>query len=135
MVAVLALLVVGGLGVGSYFLLKGDEKPTGQPNPAASGTSASTPSASASGSGESGGSTDARFAAKGQCLVNTGTNQKPVMEITKCASGTYEVLARFDGTKDYNAKCGGGKVAGYQYFYFFDGELDGSDFVLCLRKR
>jgi hypothetical protein len=138
-VVVLALLVVGGLGVGSYFLLKDDGGTTSSQGnaPATTDTPAPTPSASASGnSGESGGSsTDARFAAKGQCLVNTGTNQKPVMQITKCGAGTYEVLARFDGTKDYAGRCGGGKVPGYQYFYFFDGELDSSDFVLCLRKR
>jgi len=57
------------------------------------------------------------------------------MSIAKCAAGTYEVLARFDGTKDYAGKCGGGKVPGYQYYYFFDSDLDTLDFVLCLKKR
>jgi hypothetical protein len=43
------------------------------------------------------------------------------------------VLARFDGTIDFKGKCA--KVAGYQYHYYFDSELDVLDFVLCLKKH
>jgi hypothetical protein len=137
LVAVLTLLVFGGVGVGLY-ALSGDDPdttaaPTGTtapPEPTSSAAPDAGPTATTAGP-----ATDARFAAKGQCLVNKGNAKKPTMEISKCASGTYEVLARFDGTKDYKTRCGGGKVPGYQYYYFFDSDLDTKDFVLCLKKR
>jgi hypothetical protein len=132
-VILLALVVCGGLGVGGYYVLKNRDTPTGQPTTPASGD-ANTPKPGSS-TGGAGSSTDARYANKGQCLVNKGSKEKPVMQITKCAAGTFEVLARFDGTKDYAGKCGGGKVPGYQFYYFFDSEVDTLDFVLCLKKR
>jgi hypothetical protein len=138
-IGVLTLLVLGGVGVGAYVMLSDKDKasPTAQPTAPGGGQTTDQPSGQPSATpGDTGGSsTDARFASKGDCLVNKGTNEKPVMQVSKCAKGTFEVLARFDGTKDYAGKCGGGKVPGYQFFYFFDGELDSSDFVLCLRKR
>jgi hypothetical protein len=78
-------------------------------------------------------SAEARFATKGQCLVNDGTNEVPRMRIVACGPNTYEVLARFDATIDYQTECG--KVKGYQFHYFFDSELNALDFVLCLKKR
>ena len=82
-------------------------------------------------------SEDARFVAKGQCVRNEGTADKPEMKIVACASGTFEVLKRVDGRTtgeaDAEAKCG--KVANYTKWYFYDSELDSLDFVLCLRER
>jgi hypothetical protein len=127
-IGLLAVVVVGGLAVGGYFVLKNDQAPVSQPQPPAT----ASPTASTGGAGAS---TDARYAAKGQCLVNRGTKENPTMQITKCAAGTYEVLARFEGTKDYKGKCGGGKVPGYEFYYFFDSEVDSLDFVLCLKER
>ena len=48
-----------------------------------------------------------------------------------------EVLKRVDGAtsgeKDAESKCA--VVRGYTNWYFYDSELDGLDFVLCLRAR
>lgn len=78
-------------------------------------------------------SAEARFAVKGQCLVNDGTDENPRMRIVTCAAGTYEVLARFDGTTDFKRECA--KVKDYQFHYYFDAELEELDYVLCLRRR
>lgn len=135
LVGVVILVLAGGIGFGLYLLGNDDPgknagSPTAGPSTPAADDPTGDPTPSAADS-----STDARFAAKGQCLVNKGTAKKPVMQITSCAPGTYQVLARFDGTKDYEKKCGNGKVPGYQYYYFFDSDLDTLDFVLCLKKR
>ena len=102
-----------------------------QPNDPTAPTAPPTPGPTGVADGSS---TDARFAKRGKCLVNKGTEQKPLMEIAGCAPGTYQVLERFDGTKDYQEKCEG-KVPGYEFYYFFDSDLDTLDFVLCLKKR
>jgi hypothetical protein len=137
LLGVLALLVAGGVGIGLYLLDDDPDDTAGPTTPSASASAGAptTPPAAGPTQTAGGSSTDARFATKGQCLVNKGTAKKPTMQITTCAAGTYEVLARFDGTKDYNARCGGGKVPGYQFYYFFDSDLDTLDFVLCLKKR
>lgn len=124
---VLALLVCGGALSGFYFLGRDKGVPEAQPTAAPS---------QPVGDGQSPQvepSTDARFATKGQCLVNDGTDADPKMRIVKCGSGAYEVLARFDGTVDFKGKCS--SVPGYRFHYYFDSELDTLDFVLCLRKR
>ncbi|HYN95944.1 MAG TPA: flagellar basal body protein FliL, partial [Pilimelia sp.] len=140
LLAALAALVLGGVGAGVYLVNR--DKPgtaTGTPGPSgqpAGGPATGQPTADPGPTGAAPtSSADARFAAKGQCLLNKGDNAKPVMEITGCAPGAYEVLARFDGTKDYAGRCGAGKVPGYQYYYFFDSDLDTLDFVLCLKRR
>ena len=46
--------------------------------------------------------------------------------------GALEVLARFDATSDTGA-CA--DVKDYRYHYFFDSELEGLDFVLCMGER
>ncbi|GAA2511774.1 LppU/SCO3897 family protein [Pilimelia columellifera] len=128
---VAALAGLGGV-VGLYLL--GDRSPGTAPgaNPTIAArypTEATVePTASATSS------VDARAAGKGDCLVNDGTEKRPVMRVAKCGKGAFQVLARFDGTKDFRGKCNG-KVNGYQFYYFFDTEPDSDDFVLCLRRR
>ncbi|MBV1852180.1 LppU/SCO3897 family protein [Catellatospora tritici] len=74
----------------------------------------------------------ARFAQPGDCVANTGTEEDPDLVMAPCESGALQVLARFDATSD-TRECKG--VQGYRYHYFFDSELAGLDFVLCMGKR
>ncbi|HEY3007956.1 MAG TPA: flagellar basal body protein FliL [Micromonosporaceae bacterium] len=138
-VAVLVLLVCGGGGLALWLVGRDQGEPAAENSPAAQGgpnaSSSAQPTRAQSATPAPANSTDARFAAKGQCLTNDGTEKAPEMRIIKCASGSYEVLARFEGTTDWRNKCGGGKVPGYQYYYFYDSELNTLDFVLCLKKR
>jgi len=139
-VAVLAVLVVGGV-VTAYVVTNGEEKPSAAPSAdpanqgggADGGTETTPPPNGQTATPAPESSAEARFAVKGQCLVNDGTDAKPRMRIVGCGPDTYQVLARFDGTTDYATECG--KVKGYQFHYFFDSELNALDFVLCLKQR
>jgi hypothetical protein len=137
LVVVLGLLICGGLGTTGYLLAnQGDDK-----DPVASGTTTPAPAATtavaADPDPEPQSSQDARFVTKGQCVRNEGTSDTPKMSIVPCGSGTYEVLARVEGRTtgeaDAQAKCA--KVRQYTKWYFYDSELDGLDFVLCLKER
>jgi hypothetical protein len=133
-VVALALLVVAG-GVAAVVKLGGsDDNPGGAlptSSQAADPSGQPDPSGDASPAPEN--STDARFVKAGQCVVNEGTDAKPELKIVACGDETFEVLARFDGTIDFEAKCK--TVEGYQFHYFFDSELNPLDFVLCLKQR
>ncbi|RZU51056.1 hypothetical protein EV385_2854 [Krasilnikovia cinnamomea] len=131
LVVVLGLLICGGLATTAWLI----SRDTGRKSQ--SGALA-TPSAAATGVGvEPRSSEDARFVAKGQCVRNEGSGDSPIMKITPCASGTYEVLKRVDGrtTGEDDAKVKCSKVPRYTKWYFYDSELDSLDFVLCLRER
>ncbi|MGW4500179.1 LppU/SCO3897 family protein [Micromonospora sp. NPDC004336] len=142
--AVVAVLVLGGGAAVFYLLGQGDETPVAAPSePApAAGTAlpeapASTPTVAPSAAAPES-SADPRFVKAGQCVRNDGpTGGKPKLLITDCGPQTYEVLRRIDGAtsgeKDAAAKCA--KVTGYTNWYFFDSELDTLDFVLCLKQR
>jgi hypothetical protein len=148
-VVVLAVLVVSGAAA-AFYLTRNDNEPIASPSTPAAAPAGGQQAGGAQGGGEQTGtepttpaeqsgtpapeaSAEARFAVKGQCLVNDGTDDKPSMRIVPCAPNTYEVLARFDGTTDYKSKCG--KVKDYQFHFFYDSELNALDFVLCLKKR
>jgi hypothetical protein len=74
----------------------------------------------------------ARFAQAGDCVQNLGTDDDPQLMLTACEPGRLEVVRRFDNTTDVKM-CQG--VQGYRYHYYFDSELAGLDFVLCMRDR
>ncbi|GGK37709.1 hypothetical protein GCM10010124_33150 [Pilimelia terevasa] len=125
---VLTLLAVAGWGVGIYLwgrqgAAPGQAVPTVAPTSYRPSTAAPSPA-----------DADARIAVTGQCLVNRGNEKKPDLHIAPCANADYQVLARFDGTLDYTAKCKG-KIRGYEFYYFFDAAENSNDFVLCLRRR
>jgi hypothetical protein len=138
--AVLAVLVLGGAATVFYLLGRDDSAPSAAPTaPATEPTAAAgqpvapVPTAPAPES-----SADPRFVKVGQCVRNEGPNGgKPKLLISGCSAKSYEVLRRFDGAtsgeKDAEAKCA--KVDGYTNWYFFDSELDTLDFVLCLKQR
>ncbi|MDQ7907077.1 flagellar basal body protein FliL [Phytohabitans sp. ZYX-F-186] len=134
-IVALALLVVAG-GVAAMVKLggSGEDPVTAPPTASQEATEPSggaDPSQDASTAPEN--STDARFVKAGQCVVNEGSNDKPELKIVECGAKTFEVLARFDGTIDFETKCK--DVQGYQFHYFFDSELNPLDFVLCLKQR
>jgi hypothetical protein len=129
-VVALALLVVAG-GVAAVIKLGGsDDNPGGG---AAATSQAADPASSQEQSPAPENSTDARFVKAGQCVLNEGTEEKPDLKIAACGANTFEVLARFEGTIDYESKCK--TVEGYRFHYFFDAELNTLDFVLCLKQR
>ncbi|GIF11476.1 LppU/SCO3897 family protein [Actinoplanes teichomyceticus] len=127
LIAVLSVLVGGGLATTVWFLL-GREDRMKTPVAAATTTVGTMPRPQTS--------SDARFAGKGQCVRNEGTNTEPELRVVGCAANTYEVLKRIDGRatgeKDAVAKCS--KVPGYTKWYYYDTEYDDVDFVLCLRE-
>jgi hypothetical protein len=118
-----AVILVGGLGIGGYFLL-GDSG-SGSPQ-ARSSTAATTHSTTAAPSPTE---QDFKTARIGQCLVNRGTGKEPDMHIVDCAPGAYQLLYRFEDTVDEN-KCKGrdGVTASYHY------GLGDTKLVFCLKK-
>lgn len=129
LVAVLALLILGGLGTTAWLLVDRNKKPSVLP--------ATTKPTTQANVAEPQPSSDARFVKKGECVANQGSPQSPAMTIVPCASGTFVVLKRVDGKTsgeaDAESKCS--KVDNYTKWYFYDSELDSLDFVLCLRER
>jgi hypothetical protein len=132
LVAVLGLLICGGLGTTAWLLATRNKLANDTPD-----AGATTAAATAAAQPEPRSSEDARFVKRGQCVRNEGTADTPDMKIVPCAGGTYEVLKRFDGRTtgeaDAESKCS--KVPNYTKWYFYDSELDSLDFVLCLRER
>jgi hypothetical protein len=131
LVAVLGLLILGGLGTTAWLLVNRDHPDANGVLPAAT-----KPTSPGNVVGPQP-SADARFVKKGECVSNEGTTQNPSMAIVPCASGTYQVLKRVDGKTtgeaDAESKCS--KVSNYTKWYFYDSELDSLDFVLCLREH
>jgi hypothetical protein len=127
LVSVLGVLVVAGLSVTTYLVTRGERADGAQK--ATATPSAAQPSTVAQDAA------DARFVAAGQCVRNDGSEDVPQMRVTACRKGTFEVLKRIDGAttgeKDAQIKCAA--VTGYTNWFFYDSELDGLDFVLCLR--
>jgi hypothetical protein len=75
----------------------------------------------------------ARFAKAGDCVVNDGTGEAPILRLVSCAPGAFTVLARVEGVTDADRACAG--VVGYEYKYSYESPLDDSlDFVLCLKS-
>ena len=135
LVVVLGLLICGGLGTTGWLLTRPDKPAAGStPDPT---TPATTPATAEVVDPQPRSSEDARFVAKGQCVRNEGTADRPEMKIVGCASGTYEVLKRVDGRTtgeaDAEGKCS--KEPNYTKWFFYDSELDSLDFVLCLREH
>lgn len=145
LLGVVALLVLGGTGIGILLANKDDPEKQASPTVTESAPPTDDPDGRTSPGPDSTGdpasgdqATDVRNVTAGQCLRNAGTDKEPDVSIAPCAPGTYEVLARFDGTADYKKNCGDGKktkVPGYEFHYFYDSELDSVDFVLCLKRR
>jgi hypothetical protein len=132
LVVVLGLLILGGLGTTAWLLNNQKKGPNG--NSVLPAGQSTTTGAVVEPEPQS--SQAARFVTKGQCVRNEGSPDSPVMTIVPCASGTYDVLRRFDGRTtgeaDAESKCS--KVADYTKWYFYDSPLDSLDFVLCLRE-
>jgi len=126
LVSALAVLAVAGWAVGLYLLKRAPQAGAPVPETSQSETyPAPAPTSAAAG---------AATAGVGDCLRNTSRTRQPVMEASECKPGSYEVLARVNGTKNYAKTCKG-RVKGYEFYYYFDSADDSGDFVLCLRRR
>lgn len=73
-----------------------------------------------------------RFAQEGECVRNEGTDAAPQLVVVECTPGGLVVLKRVPDSTDVGV-CA--SVEGYRYHYFFDSELGGLDFVLCMGVR
>jgi hypothetical protein len=128
LVAVLGVLVLVGGGVAWWLVTRPGAGAPAKPDLAPSSAAPSAVSSDRA---------DARFVTTGQCVRNEGSEDVPRMTIAPCGEGTFEVLKRIDGAttgeQDAQKKCA--SVTGYTNWYFYDSELDGLDFVLCLRAR
>jgi hypothetical protein len=128
------VVVVCGAGVlGVYYYSNRGGTTTTQdshtPTPTGSGKSGASASPTSGNPTTGPSEQDFKTAAVGQCLQNRGTNKEPDMHIVECVPGTYQVLARFDGTTDEN-KCDGvpGLTARFHY------GLGDTKLVYCLKK-
>lgn len=75
----------------------------------------------------------ARFAKAGDCVVNDGSGDAPILRLVSCGPGSFTVLARVEGVTDADSACAG--VVGYDYKYEYESPLEDSlDFVLCLKS-
>ncbi len=126
LVSVLVVVLCGG-GVAALYLIGSKDR-----QPVAAGSGPTTPAATSRPSSASpSGSYDPTAIIKGQCVQNVGTEDAPVLKVAACGPGTFQVLARIDGTID-TTKCK--QVAGSTHHYFYDTTPDTLDFILCLKK-
>lgn len=119
-----ALLVVAGvlavIGVTALAWVVLSEPPPTVSTPTPTGTRSSV-------------AVGARFAKAGDCLVNDGRPEAPILRLVSCGPSAYVVLARVEGVTDADKACAA--VVDYQYNYSYESPLDDSlDFVLCLKR-
>ncbi|GAA2578466.1 hypothetical protein GCM10010435_63540 [Winogradskya consettensis] len=135
LVAVLGLLICGGLGTAAWLVTRGDPGSVLDAGPSSAPATRGTEDDDVVPEPQT--SKDARFVGKGQCVRNeSNADDSPQLKIVTCTDGAYEVLKRVDGRTtgeaDAENKCS--KVDKYTKWYFYDSELDSLDFVLCLRE-
>jgi hypothetical protein len=128
LVSVLVVVLCGGGVAGLYLLGTKDRQPTG--SAAATGPATPTP-ANRSPSASPSAAYDPTSIIKGNCVVNTGTDDTPVLKVVACGPGTFQVLAKFDGTNDVT-KCK--QIPSSTHHYFYETTPKTLDFVLCLKK-
>jgi hypothetical protein len=121
LVSVLVVVLCGG-GVGTLYLIGLKDRPPA----VAGGVTNGSPGASTNPG------VDTNSIVKGQCVVNDGSKEAPVLRVVTCAPGTFKVLDRIDGTIDTN-KCK--QVPGANFHYFYDTLPNSLDFVLCLKQQ
>ncbi|MFF5054469.1 hypothetical protein ACFY1S_14935 [Micromonospora sp. NPDC000663] len=71
--------------------------------------------------------------AKGDCVVNDGTEDDAELRKVSCAPGTYQVLLRIPATTDGDRCETLAPQATANYVH--DNSIDLFDYVLCLKKR
>ena len=128
LVSVLVVVLCGGGVAALYLLGTKDRQPTGSVT--ASGPATPTPADHAPSASPSV-SNDPNLIIKGNCVTNTGTDDAPVLKVVACGPGTFQVLAKFDGTDDVT-KCK--QIPSSTHHYFYQTTPKTLDFVLCLKK-
>jgi hypothetical protein len=135
---VVLLVLCPCLGLGAWAVVKYQQD---NPKPAPTSTATASPSPSDTESAEptptqSSSGSDAAIA-KGDCVVNKGTDADPDLKKVPCGPGTYEVLSRIPFTTD-EKKCNTDPIFGAKgtnATYVSDSSQDFADFVLCMKKR
>jgi len=126
LVGVLALVLCGGGTAALYLVDTADRQPAAAaskpPTPRSHPESAAPPSPSF----------DPGSIIRGNCVVNQGTDDAPMIRLASCGPGAYDVLVRIDSTSD-TTKCR--TVPGATHHYFYSTTPATLDFVLCLRKH
>ncbi len=146
-ILVAALVVVGGVGAGIWWLYRTGEKArsaavaplpsiSGFPSPSSGSSAPAVPGSSVPATLPSDGYTppptysppptytpvfDPR---PGDCVHNSGTYSRPILHESHCTSGNYKILRRYDGTNDRN-RC---RVGTYAVWY------TQPKFILCMRR-
>lgn len=136
---VVLLLLCPCLGLAGWAVWQAAEDDGGSASPAASSSAAPTgepseePTAEPTTAEPSPSEDEGSAFAKGDCVVNDGTDNEPELRKVPCARNTYEVLLRIPATTDGDRCETLAPTATANYVH--DAPVDVFDFVLCLKKR
>jgi hypothetical protein len=134
LVAVLVVLVGGGGLAALYFIGKNSANPQAQHSSASSPQPSVAPSATADSPTPA--ATDTvdpiTLVRVGQCVVNKGTDANADLQIVSCATNTFKVLARFNGTTD-KKKCN--SISQFTHYFTYTTTPATDNFLLCLKKQ
>ncbi|MFC5925670.1 LppU/SCO3897 family protein [Micromonospora vulcania] len=133
---VVVLLLCPCLGLAGWAVYKAaDSDSSGAPTPSTSAPVVPpvVPSEAPESSAPSPSEDDEDEFAKGDCVVNDGTEDDAKLRKVPCGPNTYEVLLRIPATTD-GERC---KTLAPQSRanYVHDNSVDLFDYVLCLKKR
>jgi hypothetical protein len=125
------VLVVCGGGALALYLINGHHGSTAAVlRPAPTGTA---PSAGGKTSPSPTGSPlNPAAVVKGECVLNDGTQDQPLLRLAACAPGVFLVVGRFDGTDDVH-RCDA--VPGATHNFFYRTDPASLSFVLCLKRQ
>ncbi|GAA1769911.1 hypothetical protein [Luedemannella helvata] len=146
LVALAVVLVLGGGGAAAYYIATRDNTrttgtggPTTTPTTGAPATSAAPPTSAA----PTDGTFDPYAVEEGDCVANSGTNEKPRMAVVDCVPGVYKVIKVRLGAEvkqdtdevlsddEARATC---KGTGFTFFYKNNFDGTDNDVVFCMNK-
>ncbi|PZF97313.1 LppU/SCO3897 family protein [Micromonospora deserti] len=132
---VVLLLLCPCLGIAGWAVYQAgddDEPANSAPSTSAPAEPTREPSAAPSSAEPSPTEEDDTFA-KGDCVVNDGTDDEAELRKVPCGPDTYEVLLRIPATTDGD-RCKT-RAPSSTANYVHDNSVDFLDYVLCLKKR
>jgi hypothetical protein len=135
-IALVALLVVllGGGGLAALYVIgKNHANPQAQHSsapsaqPSVPSTEAGSPTPAATDTVD-----PITLVKVGQCVINKGTDANADLQIVPCATNTFKVLARFNGTTD-KKKCN--SISQFTHYFTYTTTPATDNFLLCLKKQ
>ncbi|MFI5487808.1 hypothetical protein ACIBXA_20000 [Micromonospora echinaurantiaca] len=133
---VVVLVLCPCLGLAGWAVYQAAEDDDPSPSPSVSASASAEPTAEPSpdeSSAEPSPTSDDDDYAKGDCVVNDGTDDDAELRKVPCGPNTYEVLLRLPATTDADqCKTRAPRSTAH---YVHDNSVDLFDYVLCLRKR